>query len=348
MIKINVDSLLEGMIIAEPVICPNTGKVLLNSGAKITASIIESLISRKISQVSITDQYTLFVDPVDTITKELSSTLQDKILKLAPDIPEANKTDKMVNVSRTARRVAAKIIKNRDIVQYCVLMKLLDEELLFNHSINTCVLSLLVSGAMDMKEDAVEVIGTAGLLHDIGLCEMPLLLDTKERNKQQESLWREHPTYGYYFAKQIGLSEEVAEIILNHHETWDGKGYPNNISGQNIPIGARIVTICETYDRLLHQENYPHYKALEYLIDGKYKMFDSDIVKTFINNLAVYPLGSMVRLSTGEVGVVVNVRRNQGARPIVRVYYNRVNRPLTHPYEVDLNAKVNVFIDKVL
>lgn len=348
MIKLNVDSLLEGMITAEPVICPNTGKVLLSSGVKITSSIIESLKSRKIYQVSVTDQYTLFVDPVDTMTKELGILLQTKILKIAPDIPEANKTDKMVKVSRTARKIANNIIKNRDIVQYCVLMKLLDENILFKHSVNSCILSLLVAGAMDLKEDTIEQVGTAALLHDIGLCEMPLILNTKERNKQQESLWREHPTYGYYFAQQIGLSEEVAEIILNHHETLDGKGYPNNICGQNIPIGAKIVAICETYDRLLYHENYPHTKALEYLIDGKHKLFDSEIVQVFMNNLAVYPLGSMVRLSTGEVGVVVNVRRNQGARPIVRVYYNRVNRPLTHPYDIDLNSKINVFIDKVL
>lgn len=348
MIKLNVASLLEGMITAEPITCPKTGKILLNSGSKITSTIIESLISRKIYQVSITDQYTLFVDPVDSMTKELGSLLQSKILKLAPDIPEANKTDKMVKVSRTARKIANKIIKNRTVVQYCVLMKLLDDSFLFKHSVNTCVLSLLVAGAMDLKEDVVEQVGTGALLHDIGLCEMPLVLNVKERNSQQESLWREHPTYGYYFAKEIGLSEEVAQIILSHHENWNGKGYPKNLCAQDIPIGARIVTICATYDCLLYQEGYPHTKALEYLLDNIHNLFDGDLVQVFTNSLAVYPLGSMVRLSTGEVGVVVNVRRNQGARPIVRVYYNRVNRPLTNPYDVDLSSKRNVCIDKVL
>jgi len=348
MIQINIQSLLEGMITAEPITCPSTGKILLNSGSKLTTAMIESLKSRGINQVSITDQYTLFVDPVDTMTKELGKLLYDKIIKIAPDIPEANTLDKMVNVSRSARKVANKIIQNRNVVQYCVLMKLLDDSFLFNHAINTCVLSLLVAGAMNLNEESVEQVGTGAILHDIGLCEMPLVINTKQRNNQQELLYREHPTYGYYFAKEIGLPEEVAEIILNHHENWNGKGYPKNICGQSIPIGARIVAICETYDRLLYQEGYPHNKALEYLIDERNNSFDGKIVQVFLNSLAVYPLGSMVRLSTGEVGVVVNVRKNQGARPIVRIYYNRVNRPLTKPYDVDLSAKVNVFVDKVL
>ena len=348
MIKLNIDMLLEGMITAEPIKCPNTGSVLLNSGSKLTTALIESLKSRKIQKVSITDQYTLFVDPVDTMIKELGKLLQEGILKMAPDIHEANTSDKMVNVSKSARKIAKRIIENKNIVQKCVVMKLLDDRFLFKHAVNTCVLSLLIAGAMKMSEEAVEHIGIGALLHDIGLCEMPLVINTKQRNTQQESLWREHPTYGYYFAKEIGLPEEVAEIILNHHESWDGKGYPKGLTGQDILIGARIVSVCETYDRLLYQEDYPHYKAVEYLLDGRHNFFDGNIVQIFTNNLAVYPLGSLVRLSTGEVGVVVNVRKNQGARPIVRVYYNRVNRPLTNPYDVDLAAKINVRIDKVL
>lgn len=348
MIRMKIESLLEGMITAEPIICSSTGKTLLNSGSKLTTAIIESLKSRKIYQVSITDQYTLFVDPVDTMTKELGKLLQDELVRIAPDVPEANTSDKMVNISKTSRKITKNIIQNRNIVQYCVLMKLIDNSFLFKHAVNTCVLSLLVAGAMNMKEELIEQVGTGALLHDIGLCEMPLVINVEHRNSQQDSLWREHPTYGYYFAKEIGLPEEVAEIILNHHENWDGKGYPNNLSGQDIPVGARIVAVCETYDRLLYQEGYPHTKAIEYLIDGRHNYFDGNIVQVFTNSLAVYPLGSMVRLSTGEVGVVVNVRRNQGDRPIVRVYYNRVNRPLTNPYDVDLSAKRNVLIDKVL
>lgn len=226
-------------------------------------------------------------------------------------------------------------------------MKLLDDGFLFKHSVNTCILSILVAGAMGINEMTIENIGVGALLHDLGLCEMPQVITAKKRNDQLESLWREHPTYGYYFAKESKLPDEVTEIILNHHECWNGTGYPNKLSAEEIPIGARIVAVCETYDRLLHHEGQPHHKAIEYLIDERNNTFDGNIVQVFFNNLAIYPLGSMVRLSTGEVGVVVNVRKNPGSHPIVRVYYNRVNRPLTNPYDVDLRIKRNVLIDKV-
>lgn len=348
MIKLNVNGLLEGMVVAEPVLCPKTGKVLLTHGTKLTDSLIETLQVRGVKTVAVTEQYTLLVDPVDTTTKELRRSLEDGILKYAPDIPEANTSDDMVNVSRMARKIVSKILENPDIVQFCVITKLLDDQFLFKHSINSCVLSLLVAGAMGFDAYNMQCIGTGALLHDIGLCEMPALIHPRQRSSQQESLWKEHPRYGYYIAKEAGIPEYITNMILNHHECWDGSGYPRGISENEIPIGARIIAVCETYDRLLHDEGYPHYQAIEYLYGGGSFYFDSKVVQSFTNNIAVYPLGSMVRLSTGEVGVVVNVRQNLGPRPLVRVYYNRVNRPLSVPKDVDLGKERTIFIEKVL
>lgn len=78
------------------------------------------------------------------------------------------------------------------------------------------------------------------------------------------------------------------------------------------------------------------------------RIFDSNVVLAFTQNLAVYPLGSLVRLSTGEVGVVVNVRQNLGPRPVVRVFFNRVNRPLTCPKDIDLGKERTIFIKEIL
>lgn len=348
MISINVNGLLEGMVVAEPILCPKTEQVLLKHGTKLTDSLIETLMVRGVKSVAVAEQYTLLVDPVDTTTRELKRCLEDYIIKYAPDIPEANKSDNMVNVSGMARKVASKIVENPDVVQFCVIAKILDDGFLYEHLINTCVYSLLVAGAMGFDTYNMQCIGTGALLHDIGLCEMPSIIHTHKQNLQQESLWKEHPRYGYYFAKEAGLSENITNMILNHHECWNGSGYPRGISGEDIPIGARIIAVCETYDRLLHDEGYPHYQAIEYLYGGGNFYFDSQVVQNFTNNIAIYPLGSMVRLSTGEVGIVVNVRKNLGPRPMVRVYYNRVNRPLTCPKDVDLGKERTVFIGKVL
>lgn len=346
--KIVIYKLTEGTIIAEPVFCPKTGNMLANYGTKVTHELIQSLKSREISQVTVLDENTLIVDPIDTTAKELKKLLIEEIRRLAPDKAEANTSDTMVKVSRIACQISVQIVDNTKLVEFCVLMKILNSRYLYQHSIGTCALSLLVAGAMGLSNKEIFIVGTGALLHDVGLCEMPALIKHEKLNPQQELLWKEHPRYGYYFAKDAGFPFEITNLIQSHHEFWNGSGFPQGLTRDKIPPGARIISVCESYDRLLRYEGYPHYQAIEYLYGGGNYYYDSAVVQSFINNLAVYPLGSLVRLSTGEVGVVANVRQNLGPRPVVTVYYNRVNRPLTHPYNIDLGKERTVFIEKVL
>jgi HD-GYP domain-containing protein (c-di-GMP phosphodiesterase class II) len=200
---------------------------------------------------------------------------------------------------------------------------------------------------MGLSEQELICIGTAALIHDIGLLEMPLVTKSIKRNQQEELLWREHPKYGYYILKELGFPDEIIDIVQYHHENWDGSGYPKGLSGKQIPIGARILSVCETYSRLKLHENYTNHQAIEYIYGAGNYFFDLEVVKCFTDNLSVYPLGSLVRLTSGEVGVVANVRKNKGPRPVIRVYYNKVNRPLTIPKVVDLGQQRTVFIEKV-
>jgi hypothetical protein len=90
------------------------------------------------------------------------------------------------------------------------------------------------------------------------------------------------------------------------------------------------------------------YEAMEYLYGGSNIYFDKNIVDAFVKNITLYPLGSLVRHTTGEVGIISNVRQNKGPRPIVNVFYNRFNKPLSQPHIVDLGKERTVFISEVL
>jgi putative nucleotidyltransferase with HDIG domain len=254
----------------------------------------------------------------------------------------------MVEVSKFARNVANQIAEEPKLGRFLTEMRIMNKNLLYEHAVNTCVLSLLVAGAMDLGEVNMRVIGIGALLHDIGAIEMPQLLPIMQRSKQEELLWREHSQYGYYFAKEAGFREEICEIILYHHEKWNGSGYPKQLTGEEIPLGARILAVCDSYDRLIRRSQYPHYQAIEYLYGSGNFYLDSNVVNTMCNNLAVYPLGSLVRLSNHEVGVVVNVRKNLGPRPIVKIYYNHLNKPYAEPKEVDLGKERTLFIKEIL
>ena len=88
--------------------------------------------------------------------------------------------------------------------------------------------------------------------------------------------------------------------------------------------------------------------AIEDLYGASGMYYDPDVVNAFVNNIAIYPLGEMVRLSTKEVGIVSNIRKNEGPRPIVKVYYNRVNRPISEDKIIDLGVERTVFIEEIL
>ena len=337
-----------GMILAKTVHCSESQKMLIKEGTLLSESMISTLKTRNISSVWIAEPYTLMVDPREMVAEELKKLLVKRVLTYAPEKSDANTSDQMVSVSKKAKEVAVHIAENPEIVNLCMEMKLMNSKMLYHHGVSTCALALLVAGVMEFGETNMEVIGTAALLHDLGCCEMVRLIGNKQRTSHEELLWQEHPRYGYHLARERNFREEICEIILHHHENWDGSGYPDKLAGAKIPTGASIVSVCEKYDGLIRQENYQHYQAIEYIYGTGGVYFDPAVVNAMCDNLAVYPLGSLVRLSTNEVGVVTNVRKNKGPRPVVRVFFNKLNKPYTSPREVDLGKELTIFIKEIL
>jgi putative nucleotidyltransferase with HDIG domain len=344
---VNADQLLEGMVLTKSLYSKKTGDLLLREGVKLNKTKINAIKAHNIKRVKVADRYTLLIESTTATYNELEEILDRNIRKLAPETPEANTSNKMVEVSQQTRKLIKPIIEDKAVLQFCTRMKLLDNELFFKHSAMTCALSLLVAGAMGIDSKKLIKIGTATLLHDIGMGEMPFLIKRKGPEEPRSELWKQHPTYGFHIAKEEGIEREIAKMILHHHENWDGSGFPNNKEKQEIPLGARIISVCEIYDTLIRYNDYHHYKAIEYLYGGGDFLFDSSVVQAFTDNLAVYPLGSLVKLSTNEVGVVVNVRKNKGPRPIVRVQYNNFNRSID-PKTIDLGKEKTIFITKIL
>lgn len=343
---LSIVKLKPGMVLEQAVYYED--KCLLKAGTALSIRNIQKLKELEIESVDVADPNTLFVSPGDKMAEDLVEDFIRMLRNISPKQPEANKNDYVVKVAQLLEHVIKKIAQSEEVLSFMVEMRIINRVKLYEHGIHTAVLSGLVAGCMGLPTDQIMTCVIGGLLHNIGVAEMPTLTNEEHFNPQQEKLWKEHPTYGYYFALQKNIPRVVANCILYHHERWDGSGYPKGIAGEEIPLTARIINVCAQYSEAVTYKNIAPYMAIEELYGTSGIYYDPEVVKAFVNNIPIYPLGVMVRLSTQEVGIVSNVRKNEGPRPIVKIYYNRVNRPITEDKIVDLGKERTIFIEEIL
>jgi len=346
MSTISVVRLKPGMVLEQAVY--HGEHCLLKAGTALSIRNIRKLMELQIEEVEVADPNTLFVSPSDKMAEDLVEDFIRVLRNTSPKRPEANKNDEVVKVAQLLEHIIKKVAQSDEVLSFMVELRIINKCKLYDHSVYTAVLSGLVAGCMKLPAEQIMIAVIGGLLHNIGVAEMPTLTYEDKFNEQQEKLWREHPTYGYYFALQKNIPRVVAECILYHHERWDGSGYPKGIAGEEIPLIARIVNVCAQYSSSVTYLNIAPYMAIEELYGTSGIYYDPEVVKAFVNNISIYPLGVMVRLSTQEVGIVSNVRKNEGPRPIVKIYYNRVNRPITEDKIVDLGKERTIFIEEIL
>ncbi|MGN0374772.1 MAG: HD-GYP domain-containing protein [Butyrivibrio sp.] len=346
--QISINEVKPGMRLEKAVTTPDGGKVLLAADTTLTLRNIDKLKEMKVAEVEIADRYTLFISPNDKIAEALIWDFKTFLRKTCPPRPEANKNDNVVKIARQLSAIIDKIAQNDTILSLLMQEKIVNNRYLYECGVRSAVLSGIVAGCMNLSIQDIVYCISGALLHDIGMCEMPFLIGADNLSGQQEELYKQHPTYGYYFAVQQNISRNVSDCIQYHHERWDGSGYPKGLKGEEIPIISRIVKVCSDYITQINYKKVPPYMAVEALYGGSGIYYDYNVVQAFVNNIPIYPLGGVVKLSTKEVGIVSNIRKNDGPRPVVKIYYNRVNRPITEDKIVDLGKERTIFIEEVL
>lgn len=189
------------------------------------------------------------------------------------------------------------------------------DDFLYNHSVNTAILALSLGVRIGLKSKELLKLGQAALLHDIGMINIPRNILKKESllTEEEWKIVRTHPINGFRITLDLmGLSEETAPIllsILEHQKGYDGSGYPDFIKN-GVSLYSRIIQIADFYDAVTTPRFYNPIpmspaEAIAYLVKYSGKLFDPLLSKHFINLLGLYPMGSLVFLSTGEWGLVV-------------------------------------------
>lgn len=215
------------------------------------------------------------------------------------------------------------------------------------HSLNVCVLSLLFGRSLNLPEEQLNILGLGALLHDVGKLKVPtMVLNKPERLSAEEfDIMKKHTVFGYDLMKnQDGLNNEALNIIVQHHERLNGSGYPYNLQHGQISHFSRIVSIVDVYDaitskRVYHEETTP-FNALSDIYKQREKDFDSALVEQFIKCLGIYPIGSLVELSTGQVGVVVFFSEKSHLSPTVMLILDEHKTPYDQFRYVNLGSTV--------
>lgn len=251
-----------------------------------------------------------------------------------------------------ARAVVSRMVEgftaDGEMVIHLMNEKLADETSYF-HVLNVMVLSLLLGRELRLPPELLKVLGEGALFHDLGKLRVPdTVLRNPHRNRHEEEFYRLHTVYGAEMARETGvMPTAVREIIELHHETADGKGFPRGLVGDKIPLLARIVGIANRYDNLCNPlaraDAITPAEALARMFREEAGMWDLRMLQQFVRMLGVYPPGSLVQLSNGNVGLVVSVNHADLLRPSVMVFDPAV--PKNDALVIDLTEEPDVHID---
>ena len=293
------------------------------------ANIIDDRI--KARTVSCVKDVFICAENTNTITKQSFTEMQDQIETIVDEI--LNNKSTMVNM---------------------IDLKVFDDYTYF-HSVNVAVLSIVLGVSMGLKKQVLSDLGIGAILHDIGkiFVNKDILLKNGALTNNEFGEIKKHSQYGYdYIKKEFNMNQSSKLGILEHHEKYEGGGYPSSKMGENISLFGRIIAIADVYDAMTSDRSYRKAiipsEVIEYIMGNSEILFDPELVNIFIKKIAPYPTGTCVELSNGLSGIVTENYENYCLRPKIRIYKN--GNQDVKMYDINLADKqfLNVTITKVI
>ena len=255
------------------------------------------------------------------------------------------KAVKLESAMLLVEEIAASVIRNPSALISLARLKTADDYI-YMHSVAVCALMIGLSRQIDLDDDETREAGLAGLLHDIGKLAVPLDILNKpgKLSDAEFSAVKEHPAAGYLILlKGDGVGAIALDVCLHHHEKMDGSGYPDGLAGDQIGMHARMGAICDVYDAITSNRPYKQgwcpAESLQKMTEWSMGHFDPTIFAAFVKCIGIYPVGTLVRLKSGRLGLVVEQQTGKSLlRPKVRVFYSSKSLAYITPELINLAA----------
>ncbi|TAL33949.1 MAG: HD-GYP domain-containing protein [Spirochaetes bacterium] len=376
--KILVEELRPGMRFDKPVYI-DSSNMLVGANVSIKESDIKRLMKWGISEIETAGNVVADAAPGATIRNEVTISLDAK--KIVDDYSSLLlKRKRLLELHRDASRVVSDVysaIKSDEVfpldsidTTIRTIMKMLEEDqnvflflagleegknYLVTHSVNVTFYSLLIGRALKYTPDKLKELAMGTMLIDTGMVKMPAYIAYKQSNLSDHefNLIKTHPLHGYRLLKQLGkMKEKSALVSLQHHEQFDGKGYPRGLKGNQIDEYARISAIADSYEAQISSRSYrgkhSSYHAMRNLLSSGVNKFDPVILRVFVSLMSVYPIGSIVELNDGSVGLVIGSVNKKPLRPLVKLIFDAERRRINDLIIKNLLDDSTLYIAKVL
>lgn len=357
----------EGTLLAKT-IYNSTGNILLREGVELNRALLERIEENGILTLYINDSYS-----DDIIEDIIKPELREKAVKAIRDtfehiihnniVTETETSDfkqKLIikgmqkylkNLKSLSTSIIEEIQSKKNLMINLVDIKNIDNYT-YDHSLNVAILSLILGIELKLSKSHLHALFIGALLHDIGKSFIPPAILNKETELTPDEFefFKTHTIKGYEYIKDnYGLDANSKVIVLQHHEFYDGSGYPKGTSNEHINKLARIVCITNFYDELTSDSPkhraVPPNEAIEYIMGAAGRYFDFEMADTFVKKIVPYPVGTLVQLSNELIGVVKEIHPNYPLRPKLR-YVERGTGKICDEI-IDLMIEKNITITGV-
>ena len=302
------------------------GVLLLAKGTKLDSSIRELL--QELNSINFNtfikvdlDERTLKFDKVVELDKAVK---ERAVQTLSYMFNESTEVEDSIYDVNTLSNSITEIILSSDSLSISLEALKCSDEYTYKHSLDVATISTLIGRGLGLKAKELKDLATAGLLHDIGKRNISkeILHKNGRLDDQEFEIIKQHPVFTYKLLQPLDqVSEVIKQACLQHHEKWNGTGYPLHLEGQNINYFARILAVADVFDALVTDRPYhKHYTpsdAIE-MMNSMIGHFDIDVYKLFLKTVVLYPVGTVVTLSDGSKATIVENKKANILRPVVK------------------------------
>ncbi|HRX15228.1 MAG TPA: HD-GYP domain-containing protein [Spirochaetota bacterium] len=309
--------------------------------------------------VAISEQFNKVLDDYNVLIslKDQLIEVHTRTVKEVSRIHTAIRNDRMFNIQELTKCVEDiynLIRQNRNVFLF-VQRQENEKDTMAVHSVNSAIYAMVIGLTLEYSRSKVKDLGIGVLLINAGMVQIPLYIVNKEGDLNERELQqiKSHPVLGYQVLKNLGnISEDIAQISLQHHEQFNGGGYPKRLKGIEISEAARIASVADNYEAMVEKKSYRprhfYYTAMKQLVATGARKFDPVILRMFISILSVYPIGSLVELNNKKIGVVIGTIKDNPLRPIVKMVRDEKGERVKGVEIINLVEEFDLFITQTI